>query len=71
MMDLKAKVGIPVSNAKTKYLDETADGKPNRRRTMMRKIGVSAGWLLMVWIAGLVSPTRSFNTAHAQTGALL
>lgn len=68
MMDLKAKVGIPVSNAKTKFLDEAADGKPKWRRTMMRKIGVSASWLLVVWIAGLVSPTRSFNTAHAQTG---
>lgn len=27
MMDLKAKVVIPVSNAKTKFLDEASDSK--------------------------------------------
>ena len=68
MMDLKAKVGIPVSNAKTKFLDEGADRRPKGRLTMVQKIGVSASWLLVVWLAALVSPTRSFYTAHAQIG---
>ena len=67
-MDLKAKVGIPVSNAKTKFLDEGADRRPKGRLTMVQKIGVSASWLLVVWLAALVSPTRSFYTAHAQIG---
>ena len=61
MMDLKAKVVIPVSKAKTKLITEGATATT-------RKIGVTASWLLTVSIAGLVSPTRSFDTAHAQTG---
>ena len=61
MMDLKAKVVIPVSKAKTKLITEGATATT-------RKIGVTASWLLMVCIAGLVNPIRSFDTAHAQTG---
>ena len=67
-MDLKAKVVIPVSNAKTKLITEGAATRPKRQRTTTRKISVTASWFLAVWIVALVSPTRSFDTAHAQTG---
>ena len=52
MMDLKAKVVIPVSNAKTQFLDEAAGRRSNGDAPDAKDLRQFAGLVLTVWIAG-------------------